>query len=93
MIAMQEEIKLLHKNKTWKLILLSHRRKAINLKWIYKIKRDGNDKVEQCHTRLVVKRYSHEEDIDLNEIFSHVVRFNIIRVILNLCATFNLYLE
>ncbi|KAH9680516.1 hypothetical protein KPL71_026569 [Citrus sinensis] len=43
MTAMQEEIEALHKKKTWELVPLPHRRKAIVNKWVYKIKRDGND--------------------------------------------------
>ena len=36
---MQEEVEALHKNQTWKLVLLPPRRKTIINKWIYKIKR------------------------------------------------------
>ncbi|KAH9670648.1 hypothetical protein KPL70_017055 [Citrus sinensis] len=48
-----EEMEALPKNKTWELILLPHGRKAIGNKWVYKIKRDGNDQVERY--RLDVK--------------------------------------
>lgn len=40
LIVMQKEFKVLHKNKTWKLV---HGWKVIENKWIYKIKRDSND--------------------------------------------------
>ena len=55
MIAMQEEMEALHKNKTWDLVMLPRGRKAIGNKWVYKIKRDGNDQVERYRARLVVK--------------------------------------
>ena len=71
--TMQEEIEALHKNKTWELVPLPHGRKAIGNKWVYKIKRDNNDQVEQYHARLVVKGYVQKEGIDFNEIFSPVV--------------------
>ncbi|KAH9698451.1 hypothetical protein KPL71_024012 [Citrus sinensis] len=54
MTAMQEEIEALHKNKIWELVLLPHGRKAIGNKWVYKIKRDGNDQVERYRARLVL---------------------------------------
>lgn len=93
MAAMQEEIEALHKNKTWDLVQLPQRRKAIGNKWVYKIKRNGNDQVERYRARLVVKGFAQKEGIDFNEIFSPVVRLTTIRVILAMCATFDLYLE
>ncbi|KAH9803716.1 hypothetical protein KPL71_001892 [Citrus sinensis] len=93
MTAMQEEIEALHKNKTWELIPLPHGRKAIGNKWVYKIKRDGNDQVERYRARLVVKGYAQKEGIDFNEIFSPVVRLTTVRIVLAMCATFDLHLE
>ncbi|KAH9734074.1 Integrase catalytic domain-containing protein [Citrus sinensis] len=93
MTAMQEEIEALHKNKTWELVPLPRGRKAIGNKWVYKIKRDGNDQVERYRARLVVKGYAQKEGIDFNEIFSPVVRLTTVRVVLAMCATFDLHLE
>ncbi|KAH9745763.1 reverse transcriptase Ty1/copia-type domain-containing protein [Citrus sinensis] len=93
MTVMQEEIEALHKNKIWELVPLPHGRKAIGNKWVYKIKRDGNDQVERYHARLVVKGYAQKEGIDFNEIFSPVVRITTVRVVLAMCAIFDLYLE
>ncbi|KAH9747317.1 hypothetical protein KPL70_004670 [Citrus sinensis] len=93
MTTMQEEIEAIHKNKTWKLVSLPHGRKAIGNKWAYKIKRDSNDQVERYRARLVVKGYAQKEGIDFNEIFSPVVRLTTVRVVLMMCAIFNLHLE
>ncbi|KAH9715183.1 hypothetical protein KPL71_020951 [Citrus sinensis] len=93
MTAMQEEIEALHKNKTWELVPLPRGRKVIGNKWVYKIKRDGNDQVERYRARLVVKGYDQKECIDFNEIFSPVVRLTTIRVVLAMCAIFDLHLE
>lgn len=70
MEAMQEEIEALHKNKTWELMPLSVGIKHIGNKWVYKIKRNGDDRVERYRARLVAKGYAQK---DFNEIFSHVV--------------------
>ena len=91
--VMQEEIEALHKNKTWELVPLPHGRKVIGNKWVYKIKRDDNDQVEWYRARLVVKGYAQKEGIDFNEIFSSVARLTTIRVVLTMCATFDLYFE
>ena len=93
MIVIQEEIEALHKNKTWKLVPLPHRRKAIGNKWVYKIKRDGNDQIEWYRARLVVKKYAKKESNNFNEIFSPVIRLTTIRMVLAMCATFDLHLE
>ncbi|KAL0561698.1 hypothetical protein IC582_002138 [Cucumis melo] len=90
---MQEEIEVLHNNKTWELVTLPQGRKPIGNKWVYKIKRNNDDQVEQYHARLVVKGYAHKEGIDFNEIFSPVVRLTTIRIVLAMCATFGLHLE
>ncbi|GKD83365.1 gag-pol polyprotein [Tanacetum coccineum] len=71
--AMQEEIEALHKNKTWELVPLPGGRKPIGNKWVYKIKRNGDDQVERYRARLVVKGYAQKEGIDFNDIFSPVV--------------------
>ncbi|KAH9714562.1 hypothetical protein KPL71_020696 [Citrus sinensis] len=88
-----EEIEALHKNKTWELVPLPRGRKAIGNKLVYKIKRSGNDQVERYRARLVVKGYAQKEGIDFNEIFSPMVRLTTIRVVLAMCATFDLHLE
>ncbi|GJY77060.1 retrovirus-related pol polyprotein from transposon TNT 1-94 [Tanacetum coccineum] len=91
--AMQEEIEALHKNKTWELVPLPGGRKSIGNKWVYKIKRNGDDQVERYRARLVVNGYAQKEGIDFNEIFSHVVRMTTIRVVLAMCATYDLHLK
>ena len=91
--AMQEEIEALHKNKTWELMPLPAGRKPIGNKWVYKIKRNGDDQVERYRARLVVKGYAQKEGVDFNEIFSPVVRMTTVRVVLAMCATYDLHLE
>ncbi|GKE91564.1 gag-pol polyprotein [Tanacetum coccineum] len=58
---MQEEIEALHKNKTWELVPLPGGRKPIRKKWVYKIKRNGDDHVDRYHARLVVKGYAYKD--------------------------------
>ena len=90
---MHEEMEALLRNKTWELVELPKGQKAIGNKWVYKIKRDGNDQVERYRARLVVKGYAQKEGIDFNEIFSPVVRLTTIRVVLAMCAALDLHLE
>ncbi|PWA56329.1 Gag-Pol polyprotein [Artemisia annua] len=69
------------------------RRKPIGNKWVYKIKRNGDDQVERYHARLVVKGYAQKEGVDFNDIFSPVVRMTTVRVVLAMCDTYDLHLE
>ncbi|GJT96310.1 retrovirus-related pol polyprotein from transposon TNT 1-94 [Tanacetum coccineum] len=47
-------------------------RKPIGNKWVYKIKKNGDDQVERYRARLVVKGYAQNKGINFNEIFSPV---------------------
>ncbi|GKC88031.1 retrovirus-related pol polyprotein from transposon TNT 1-94 [Tanacetum coccineum] len=60
---------------------------------VYKIKRNGDDQVERYRARLVVKGYAQKEGIDFNDIFFQVVQMTTVRVVLALCATYDLHLE
>lgn len=93
MATMHKEMEALHKNKTWDLVVLLEGREAIDNKWVYKIKRDANDQVERYRARLVVKGYAQKEGIYFNEIFSLMVRLTTIRVVLAMCAAYDLHLE
>nr|GFB38503.1 Gag-Pol polyprotein [Tanacetum cinerariifolium] len=55
----------------WELVPLPGGRKPIRNKWVYKIKKNGDDQVERYRARLVVKGYAQKEGIDFNEIISH----------------------
>ncbi|KAL4382962.1 hypothetical protein GQ457_15G015010 [Hibiscus cannabinus] len=93
MATMQEEIEALHKNNTWDLVPLPQGRKPIGNKWVFKIKRNGDNQVERYCGRLMVKGCAQKEGIDFNEIFSPVVRLTTFHVVLAMCSTFNLHLE
>ncbi|KAE8687628.1 lachrymatory-factor synthase-like [Hibiscus syriacus] len=46
--------------------------KSIGNKWVFKIKRNGDDQVERYHARLVVKGYAQkEEQLDVKTTFLH----------------------
>ena len=67
--AMEEEMNSLQENKTWELVNLPKGKKALQNKWVYRIKHDGNEKKERYKARLVVKGFAQKEGIDFTEIF------------------------
>ncbi|CAM8911574.1 unnamed protein product [Rhodiola kirilowii] len=74
---MNEEIQSMHDNQTWRLVPKSDNVKAIDFKWIFRIK-EGNDsgKPPRFKARLVGKGFSQREGIDFNDFFAPVVKYN-----------------
>ena len=68
-------------------------RKALQNKWVYRIKHEGDKKKERYKARLVVKGFAKKEGIDFTEIFSRVVKMSSITVILGLIAALDLECE
>ena len=85
--AMKDEMKALERNATWDLVELPRDRKTIECKWVYKMKKGVDDKVERYKAKLVVKGYSQKEGIDFHDIFSPVVKTVSIRIVLACCIT------
>lgn len=55
---MDEEIKAIEKNDTWKLVTLPNGRRPIGVKWLYMVlKRNAKEEVEKYKARLVAKGY------------------------------------
>uniref|UniRef100_A0A2N9JBE9 Integrase catalytic domain-containing protein n=1 Tax=Fagus sylvatica TaxID=28930 RepID=A0A2N9JBE9_FAGSY len=84
--AMDEEIKAIKKNDTWELTTLPHGKKAIGVKWVYKMKKNAKGEVERYKARLVVKGYSQQQGIDYDEVFAPVARLETIRLLIALAA-------
>jgi hypothetical protein len=56
--AMKDEMKELEKNATWDLVEIPRDKKTIGCKWVYKLKKGVDDKVERYKARLVAKGFS-----------------------------------
>jgi hypothetical protein len=90
--GMKEEMDSLVNNHTWDLVQLPAGKRALQNKWVYKLKEeDGGEK--RYKARLVVKGFAQKKGIDFDEIFSPVVKMTSIRTILSLVAVEDLHLE
>jgi Reverse transcriptase (RNA-dependent DNA polymerase) len=85
-IACKEELEALHRHNVFKLTNLPKGQKTIGCRWVFDIKSDGCKKA-----RLVAQGFSQVEGIDFNELFSPVVHFESVRLILALSALEDYY--
>jgi Reverse transcriptase (RNA-dependent DNA polymerase) len=84
--AMEDEIKMIEKNETWKLVEKPNEKDVVGLKWIYKTKTNLDGSMQKCKARLVAKGYSQQPGIDYQETFALVARHEIIRMLISLAA-------
>ncbi|CAL8136605.1 unnamed protein product [Prunus armeniaca] len=60
---------------------------------VYRLKTEENNSKPRFKARLLVKGFSQKKGIELEEIFSPVVKMSSIRVVLGLAASLNLEIE
>ena len=90
--GMKEEMDYSVKNQTWDLVKLPTGKRALQNKWVYRLKEEDGGK-KKYKDRLVVKGFAQKKGIDFDEIFSPVVKMTSIRTILSLVAVEDLHLE
>ena len=83
---MQEEIYAIEKNNTWELTILCPGQRTIGVKWVYKIKHTTDGRIERYKARLVVKGYKKKYGIKYEEVFTSVVRLDMVRMLISFVA-------
>lgn len=79
---MDIEISFIEKNNTWTLTELPKGAKNIEVKRVFKTKRDENGKITKHKARLVAKGYSQKYGIDYSEVFALVARLDTVRMVI-----------
>ncbi|GAU33702.1 hypothetical protein TSUD_148530 [Trifolium subterraneum] len=85
--AMIDELKSIEKNKTWDMCKLPSDKRAIDVKWVYKLKQNPEGQVIKHKPRLVAKGFLQKQGLDYNEVFSHVARHETIRLVTALACS------
>lgn len=85
---MKDEIKAIEKNNTWALTYLPNGQKPIDLKWVFKLKRDTCGKIVKHKARLVVKGFVQRYGVDYEEVFAPVTRMETVCLLLALAARY-----
>ncbi|GKE79449.1 gag-pol polyprotein [Tanacetum coccineum] len=78
--AMQEELHQFDQLDVWKLVNRPLCKNVINIKWLWKNKRDEENTVIHNKARLIAKGYSQKEGIDFEESFGPVARLEAVRL-------------
>ncbi|KAG8492662.1 hypothetical protein CXB51_010306 [Gossypium anomalum] len=84
--AMDDEIAMIDKNKTWELVPRPTNRKVIGVKWVYRAKQNTDGSLNKLKARLVVKGFSQKYGLDYMETFAPVARLDTIRLLIALAT-------
>ena len=89
---MDEDMDSLVTNHTWVLVEFPAGKRALQNKWVYRLKEEDGGK-KRYKDRLVVKGFTQKKGIYFDEIFSPVVKMTSIRTILSLVVVEDFHLE
>ncbi|GJV94727.1 retrovirus-related pol polyprotein from transposon TNT 1-94 [Tanacetum coccineum] len=84
--AMQEEFHQFDRLDVWELVDRPLCKNVINMKWLWKNKRDEENTVIRNKARLVAKGYNQQEGIDFEESFAPVARLEAVRLFVTYVA-------
>lgn len=79
---MKDELDALERTKIWPVFHLPKDKHCISCKWVYKVKDKLDGSIERYKAILVAKGYTQKECINYFDIFSHVAKITIVRILL-----------
>jgi hypothetical protein len=86
---MIKEMNSINDNKTWILEDLPKGHRAIDLKWVFKLKQNEEGAVVKHKAYLVAKGYVQKQGIDFEEVFASMVWLEFMRLLLGITRHFS----
>nr|GEU85873.1 retrovirus-related Pol polyprotein from transposon TNT 1-94 [Tanacetum cinerariifolium] len=80
MFALTEELHQFDRLDVWELVDKPLCKNVINMKWLWKNKRDEENTIVRNKSHLVAKGYAQKEGVDFEESFAHVARLEAVRL-------------
>ncbi|PNX74917.1 hypothetical protein L195_g030846, partial [Trifolium pratense] len=65
-----EELAAIERNNTWELVKLPHEKKAIEVKWVYKLKHNHDGSIAKQKARLVARGFLQKVGLDYSEVYA-----------------------
>nr|GEX94646.1 hypothetical protein [Tanacetum cinerariifolium] len=86
MFALTEELHQFDRLDVWELVDIPLCKNVINIKWLWKNKRDEENTIIRNKSRLVAKGYAQKEGVDFEESFAPVARLEAVRLFIAYAA-------
>jgi hypothetical protein len=84
--AINEEKQSLGLNAVWELVIAPKGANIVSCKWVFKIKRLPDGRIDRYKARLVARGFSQQYGVDYDETFAPVVRMETLRILLAIAA-------
>lgn len=90
---MQKALNALREAKTWDIVKKPPGKNVIGCKWVFRIKKDAQGKIEKYKARLIARGFTQAHGVDYTDTFAPVAKLASIRTILAIAAQNNWPIE
>jgi hypothetical protein len=78
-VAINEELQSLASNNVWKLVNTPKSANVVTNKWVFKVKRLPDGRIDRYKARLVARGFSQQYGVDYDETFAPAIRMETLR--------------
>src|SRR5258706_3314807 len=82
--GIQQQLDALHSNNTWSVVPIPVGQNIVGSRWVFKLKHDTDSNINRHKARLVAQGYSQQPGFDYEELYSPVVHYDSLRLLIAL---------